>query len=158
MSIPKVYLETTVFNFYFSTQSTQKRQDTRQFFDLIEKGILEPYSSDIVIDELRKDKTKFQEMASLIDQYEVEILPPTKEAEQLSEIYVAKEIIPAKYQTDALHIGIAAANNFDFVVSYNYGHIIKLKTINMTGLVNLQERYRFIGLITPTEVVEYYDK
>jgi hypothetical protein len=56
---------------------------------------------------------------------------------------------------DALHIATATVNNFDFVISYNLGHIVKTKTMIGAGLVNLREGYRQIGLSTPTEVLEY---
>jgi len=46
-------------------------------------------------------------------------------------------------------------NNLDFVISYNQGHIVKVKTMAGTGLANLRAGYRYIGLATPTEVLEY---
>jgi len=46
-------------------------------------------------------------------------------------------------------------NDLDFIVSYNFQHIVKMKTIVMTEIVNLRERYRRIGIYSPTEVVDY---
>ena len=66
-----------------------------------------------------------------------------------------KGIIPAKFQEDALHIATAVVNNLDFVLSFNYGHIVKTKTMIGVGLANLREGYCQIGLSTPTEVLEY---
>jgi len=63
--------------------------------------------------------------------------------------------ISTKSIKDALHISCAVVNNLDFVISYNQGHIIKTKTMIGTGLANLREGYRQIGLSTPTEVLEY---
>jgi N12 class adenine-specific DNA methylase len=77
------------------------------------------------------------------------------EAQRLADMYIAKGIIPQKYVTDALHIATATVQKFDFVVSYNLGHIVKLKTIIGAGFVNLREGYKQIGLTTPTEVIEY---
>ena len=73
----------------------------------------------------------------------------------MADIYVKKGIIPLKFRTDALHIATATVNKLDFVVSYNLGHIVKTKTMIGTGLVNLREGYRQIGLSTPTEVLDY---
>jgi len=42
-----------------------------------------------------------------------------------------------------------------FVISYNLGHIVKTKTMIGTGLANLREGYRQIGLSTPKEVLDY---
>jgi hypothetical protein len=54
-----------------------------------------------------------------------------------------------------LHIAAATVNDLDAVVSYNFEHIAKLKTMNRVALVNLEERYKVIGLPTPEEVIEH---
>ncbi|GHU47368.1 hypothetical protein FACS1894200_02600 [Spirochaetia bacterium] len=154
--IYRVYLETTMFNFYFSTQSPDKKADTRRFFEQIAEGKYEPYTSETVVDELKDAaEEKYRAMQELIDKYAVAVLSRTAEAKRLASRYAASGIIPLKYQTDGLHIGIATVNELDFVASYNYAHIVKLKTINACGLINRQEGYHFIGLMTPTEVIDY---
>jgi hypothetical protein len=73
----------------------------------------------------------------------------------MADIYVKKGIIPLKFRADALHIATATVNKLDFVISYNLGHIVKTKTMIGTGLANLREGYRQIGLSTPKEVLDY---
>jgi hypothetical protein len=51
-----------------------------------------------------------------------------------------------------MHIAIATVNRLNFVASYNFGHIVKLKTLNMAGLVNVRLGYPQIGLFSPMEV------
>jgi hypothetical protein len=77
------------------------------------------------------------------------------ETERLAGIYLDKKIIPVKYIEDAQHIASATVNCLDFVVSYNFGHIVKLKTMIGTGFTNLREGYRQVGISTPEEVLEY---
>ena len=43
------------------------------------------------------------------------------------------------------------------IVSYNFKHIVKLKTVAMTEIVNLREGYRRIGIFSPTEVIDNGD-
>ena len=69
--------------------------------------------------------------------------------------YIEKSIIQEKHPEDALHIANAIVNNLDLVISYNMGHIVKIKTIIGAGFINLRAGYRQIGLSTPTEVLEY---
>ena len=83
------------------------------------------------------------------------MLAVSPEVTRIADIYIKKGIIPEKYSEDALNIAIATVNNLDFVISYNLGHIVKTKTMIGTGLTNLREGYRQIGLSTPTEVLEY---
>jgi hypothetical protein len=142
-----------MFNFYFSTQDSQKKEDTLQLFRWIAEGRFKPYTSDIVLEELRKaPPEKCRLMTDLVQQYAMTLLLPDAESRALADLYVDKGIIPIKYANDALHIAIATARKLDFVASYNFGHIVKLKTLNMTGLVNIRHGYQQIGLFSPTEV------
>ena len=154
--IPKLFIETTVFNFYFEGKHGQKQNDAIRLFEEIAKDRYEAYTSEEVFDELeRASVDKFLEMKSLSEMYIKRTLETSPEAERITDIYINKGIIPAKSIKDALHIACAVVNNLDFVISYNQGHIVKTKTMIGTGLVNLREGYRQIGLSTPTEVLNY---
>ena len=155
MRVPRIYLESTVFNFYFADDAPDKRRDTLKLFEEILEGKYLPYASEYVIQELRRDaEPKRSKMAELFKQYSVTILPTSAEAERLADVYVAEGIIPQKYSTDAVHIAMATVNDIEHIVSYNFQHIVKMKTIVMTEIVNLREGYRRIGIFSPTEVIE----
>jgi predicted nucleic acid-binding protein len=154
--MPKLFIETTVFNFYFEGKHGQKQQDAVRLFEEIAKGRYEAYSSDEVFTELKKvHRDKFIKMNDLYEKYIKRTLELSPETERIAELYIKKGIIPAKSKIDALHIACAVVNDLDFVISYNQGHIVKTKTMIGTGLINLREGYRQIGLSTPTEVLEY---
>ncbi len=156
MKIQKIYLETTVFNFYFADDAPDKREDTLRLFEEIAEGKYDPYTSAVVIREIEQESTsKRDAMLDLVEQYGVAVLPLDEETQRLASLYVAEKIIPEKYATDALHIASTTVNELDFIVSYNFQHIVKMKTITMTESVNLRERYRRIGIYSPTEVIEY---
>lgn len=155
MRIPKVYLESTVFNFYFADDTPDKRQDTLKLFKEIKEGKYAPYASNAVLVELAKDaEPKRGQMLELIETYNIEVLSAHADELRLANIYVAEGIIPEKYATDALHIASTTVNDLDFIVSYNFKHIVKRKTIMMTESVNLREGYKRIGIYSPTEVIE----
>jgi hypothetical protein len=99
-------------------------------------------------------KAKYSKMLDLVSRYSMVILPSNIEAERLAGIYVSEDIVPAKFSTDALHIAITAVNDLDFIVSYNFKHIVKRKTVIMTRSVNVREGYKQIDIFSPTEVVE----
>jgi predicted nucleic acid-binding protein len=153
---PKLFIETTVFNFYFEGKHGQKQQDAVGLFEEIANGRYEAYTSDVVFNELKKASLdKFIKMNDLSEKYIKKTLETSLEAKRIAELYIKKGIIPANSIKDALHIACAVVNDLDFVISYNQGHIAKTKTMIGTGLVNLREGYRQIGLSTPTEVLEY---
>ena len=155
MRIPKIYLETSVFNFYFADDAPDKKQDTLKLFEEIVAGLYIPYTSAYVMQELvRADEPKQCQMVGLIEKYDMRFLEQNNTIRTLAGMYVSEGIIPEKHLTDALHIAAATVNDLDVVVSYNFQHIVKRKTVTMTEVVNLREGYKRIGIFSPTEVIE----
>ena len=76
------------------------------------------------------------------------------EADRLADLYVAERIIPPKYRTDGLHIAIATVNELDMILSMNFQHIVKRKTVKMTGHINTMNGYHAIEIYSPMEVIE----
>jgi predicted nucleic acid-binding protein len=154
--IPKLLLETSVFNYYDYGKEGRKQQDTRQLFADIWAGKFIAYISSEVSDEIRDaPEGKRVKMQELINAYKIEILQDNPLVDPLADLYVAWNIIPAKYRMDAVHIAAATVKGLDCVISFDMGHIVKPKTMIGTGFINLYEGYRWIGLATPTEVIEY---
>lgn len=156
MRKPKIYLETSVFNFVFADDAPDKRLDTLKLFEEIGEGRYLPYTSDFVVEELqRASEPKQSQMIDLITKHDMIVLPDDTETRRLADIYVGEGIIPAKYAADALHIAATTVNNLDYIVSFNFKHIVKVKTVTMTESVNLREGYKRIGIYSPTEVIDY---
>jgi hypothetical protein len=155
MEKPKIYLETTMFNFPFAEDAPQYRADTLRLFDIIRAGKYEPFTSPYATEELEATATESRrlEMLKLIPNYGVKILQKTPEAERLAGLYLAGEAVPVGFYTDALHIAITTVYGLDFIVSLNFQHIVREKTIRITGEINAQEGYRAVGIYKPSEVL-----
>ena len=94
-------------------------------------------------------------MMSLIAEYNIAVLIPNDETLKLANIYVEEGMIPQKYYTDCLHIAIATVNDLDMIVSMNFKHIVKRKTIILTTKINKLNDYRAIEIYSPMEVIEH---
>ena len=113
------------------------------------------YTSRAVIDELVKaEPEKYVKMMAVISEYGIPILEIDDEALRLAEVYVNEGVIPANKRDDALHIAIAAVNDLDMIISMNFQHIVKRKTIKMTAALNSLNGYRVVEIYSPMEVVE----
>ena len=155
MRVPKIYLETSVFNFYFADDAPDKKKETLKLFEEIADGKYEPYTSDYVFLELKRAaEPKQSQMIALTERYGVTLLELNVEADRLAQAYVDEGIIPAKHFIDAAHIATATVHDLDFIVSLNFRHIVKRKTVTMTESVNLREGYKRIGIFSPMEVIE----
>jgi len=155
--IPSIYLETTIFNFPFVDDAPQYKAETLKLFKEIKAGKFKPYTSELVIYELKntKDENKRNNMVSLISEYVVEILPINDEVKRLANVYVSAGIIPENFLSDAVHIALAAVYGLDFIISLNFKHIVKHKTILETEFIHIREGYKRIFIHTPLEVINY---
>ena len=156
MRIPRVYLETSVFNFVFADDAPDKREDTLRLFEEIRQGKYVPYTSVYVLDELRNAPgEKRKKMLQLVEDFNIIVLSTDANAERIAELYVSEGIIPRKYAADATHIAMTSTNDLEFITSWNFKHIVKRKTILLTEEVNTREGYKRIGIYSPTEVIEH---
>jgi len=155
MKTQKIYLETTLFNFYVDEDRGDAHTDTVQLFKEIAAGKYEAYTSDYVIDELTfAPDDKREKMINLLTEYNIKVLEPDAEASRLANIYVSEGVIPLKHRTDGLHIAIATVYGLDLIISMNFQHIVKYKTEKMTGAVNTLHGYRAVEIVSPMEVIE----
>jgi predicted nucleic acid-binding protein len=158
MRVPKIYLETTMFNHYFD-EHREAHADTVTLFEEIKTNKYEAYTSIYVTDELIKaDEPKRSKMLSLIAEYNIIVLQNSNEAEMLADIYVNDGVIPLKYRYDGLHIAIATIHSLSYIFSLNFQHINKLKTKSMTSNINIRQGYNPVYICSPMEVVEYEEK
>jgi predicted nucleic acid-binding protein len=150
----RLYLETTVFNYYFD-ENRDGHEDTVKLFEAIGAGEYEAYTSEYAIIELRDAQDpKKSDMLALVEEYGITILDTDDETVRLARLYIQNGIMTAKFGLDALHVAIASVYELDCVLSFNYGHINKLKTKRMTEAINLNEGYKAITICTPMEVLD----
>jgi hypothetical protein len=143
-----------MFNFYVD-EDRFASADTVRLFKETATGKYLAYTSRSVIEELEKAPVKKRDkMINLIAEYNILILEYNDEAERLADVYVTEGVIPLKYRMDGLHIAIAAVNDLDMIISMNFQHIVKRKTIKMTANINTLNGYHAVEIYSPMEVVE----
>jgi hypothetical protein len=156
MNVPQIYIESTVFNFVFNTDSPEMTRDAVTLFELIGQGKFAAYTSQYVRDELEAaPEPKRSNMLALIDKYNIITLSKSPDAARLANIYIAEGAVPVNSREDAHHIATTAVKGLDYIVSYNFKHIVRSKTITMTGAINQRESYKPIKILSPTEVINY---
>jgi hypothetical protein len=119
-------------------------------------GEYEVFVSDAVFDELTKAPEPkrsliFQEMGSL----KMEILTETDDVSSLAAEYVKHGILREKDSYDCLHMAYTAVYNCDVLVSWNYKHLVKPKTIDGVKTVNAMNHYREIAIVSPDTILSW---
>lgn len=163
MDKPRIYLETTMFSFYYEERTAplylEQKVFVRRIFELIQAGVYSPFTSPYTTRELNNEpgQDKRKKMQALISDHGVVILPITEEIERLAALYVQEKAIAPSWAMDAAHIATATYNGMDFIVSLNFAHIVRPWTIERVRSVNMREKYRAIGIYKPSEVLEIYE-
>jgi hypothetical protein len=159
----KIYLETSMFSFYYEERTAppylELKAEVRRIFELIKAGVYEPYTSPYAIKEINDEKNqeKREKMKGLVSEYGVVVLPITEEIERLAGLYVQEGAVSPAWATDAAHIAITTINGLDFIVSLNFTHIVRPWTIEKVRMVNTHENYQGVGIYRPAEVLEIYE-
>ena len=142
----KVYLDTSIINFLYITDSPEYQKATEVFFkNVISKGIVEAYVSNIVIDEINQTKDNeyknkllktfdnFKNIRTLVAENNM-----MKEIASLSENYIKNGIIPSTKVADSFHIAYSTLFQMDILLSWNFKHLAniskeqKIITLNRT--------------------------
>ena len=154
MTKKKIYLETTLFNYYFD-ENRDAHADTVRLFEECEAGKFEPYTSIYVIHELEDAPSeKRDKMMDLIRKYNIIVLEASSEADNLARRYIAEGALPQGSLTDASHISSATVNNLDMIISLNFRHIVKEKTVKLTSAINILAGYNVMEINSPMEVID----
>jgi hypothetical protein len=142
-------------NFAFAEDDIEKRDITLKFLKdlpLIAEGT---YISDEVIREIgRASEPRKSQLEGLLREISPLLLEVDIETEDLAERYIKEGIIPIRYRGDSLHIAVAVIKGVDVIVSWNFEHIVKLKTRVMVNGVNKLLGYHEIEICSPEEAVQ----
>ena len=152
----KLYLDTSVINFAVSDDPARKeeKEQTVGLIERINSGEIEGYISTLVEAEIQKaDDAKRKILIDFIKRINLSgVIEITDDVRILARKYVAEGIIPEKHYNDAEHIAAAVIFEMDVIVSWNFEHMVKLKTKRGIVGVNSIVGYRAIEIITPEEV------
>ena len=144
-----IYLDTTIISALFDERTPERMSQTKLFWEKIDEYNV--FISELVFDEIKGATQPLQEqMLEKIKNFTV--LPITEKSLDLSNIYIKNNIFPEKYSDDALHTAIASSNQIGILLSWNFAHLVKLKTRRMVGLLNTIHNYNPIEIISPPEL------
>lgn len=63
---------------------------------------------------------------------------------------IIRGILTKKSLDDCTHIAAAIVNNCDIIVSWNFKHLVNVKTINGVREITISHHYKQIDIYTPS--------
>ncbi|NVM31376.1 MAG: PIN domain-containing protein [Candidatus Helarchaeota archaeon] len=147
----KVYLDTSVISALHDKRNPERKALTEEFFKKMEN--FEVYISDITVVEIEKtpDSEIQNEMKKIITNFSVCSLP--EDLEWLINEYMRYGAFSESYKEDAYHIAVAVLNELDYLLSWNFKHIVRKKTKDIVRMVNTLNNLHQIEIMTPAELL-----
>jgi predicted nucleic acid-binding protein len=147
----KIYLDTSVISALFDDRNPERKKLTEEFFHH-SKGF-EIYISEITIVEIdhTTDTMLKEKMQNFIEKFN--ILPVKDELDDLINQYISYKAVPKKYKEDAYHIALAVLYEMDYLLSWNFRHIVRKKTRDIVKMISTINRLPEIEIITPAELL-----
>ena len=151
--VPTLYLDTSVIGGYFDAEWMK---GTRELWRLMELGIYRFVTSTVTPRELilAPDRVRALFDTTFPDE---NILPATDEADQLALAYLRHGILPEKCADDAAHVAACTVAGIEYLVSWNFKHLVNAERKKGFHAINLLHGYRNVSIASPQEFI-YEDR
>lgn len=84
---------------------------------------------------------------------ELSVLRLTDDIKEIGDLYIKFGAVPEGFREDAYHIAVAVFYEMEYILSWNFKHIVRLKTKDVVRMVNTLEELRQVSIITPAELM-----
>jgi len=143
-----------VFGGYFDEEF---KEQTIPLFERIRVGELAILFSSVTQDELEYAPANVKELVNRLSADQTEYLELSEEAVDLAKAYIAEKVVGETSFADCLHIALATIHHADYLVSWNFKHIVNIDRISGYNGVNIKKGYKQLDIRSPREFIRYED-
>ena len=151
----KIYLDTSVISHLHQPDAPEKMRDTLLFWEELRQGKYHVFIGDTAIREISEcGQPKRDKLEIYLTDIAFELIQTTREVELLASKIVEQGILAPKNFDDCLHIAAAVVADCDVIASWNFKHMVNIKTINGVRAVNIMNGFKPIDIYAPATLVE----
>ena len=151
---PRLYFDTSVFGGVYDDEFNEI---TTLLFDKVKSGEVICVYSDLSLAELNNAPQKVKDFFQTLPKQNMELVQVTQEAFELAEQYLQEKVVGKTSADDCRHIATATINKVDYLVSWNFKHIVNVFRIRGYNSVNLKNGYIQLDIRSPREIVNNED-
>lgn len=147
----KIYLDTSVFSAYLDTTNPERMNLTRDFWKHLKDfdvNISEQVLAEIAATPDAKRKQNLENLTKGLT-----VLSLTSDAEGLALEYLKHGAVPERFKNDALHLSLASLGGMDYLLSWNFKHLVNERTRRIVNMVNQLRGLRQLLIVTPPEML-----
>ena len=151
----KIYLDTSAISHLHQPDAPDKMKDTHALWAEISEGTYHAVISEVTTKELMNaPEPKRAIITDYLAETAFEILPITEEAEELAQEIIRRGILSPKSLDDCTHIAVAILHNCDIIVSWNFKHLVNVRTINGVREIVVSRYYKPIDIYAPSMLLK----
>ena len=151
----KVYLDTSVISHLLQEDVPEKMADTRQLWEMFKAGKYDVYLSTVTLEEVADcPEPKRNKMYDYLGQIDYTPLEITDDMSDIAQQIIDMGILTKKSFDDCQHIAAAVVNACDCIISWNFKHIVNIKTIRGVRAITNLKGYKPIEILNPSVLLE----
>ncbi|MDR2206209.1 MAG: hypothetical protein LBE36_08665 [Flavobacteriaceae bacterium] len=121
---------------------------------MVKSGEIICVYSDLTEFELENAPDRIKEHFINLDENTVEFVEITEEINTLAHAYIREKVVGETSIDDCRHIACATINKVDYLVSWNFKHIVNVFRIRGYNSINIRNGYIQLDIRSPKDIVE----
>ena len=146
----RLYFDTSVFGGIFDEEF---QEATTLLFEQVKRGNIVCVYSDLTVAELEPAPENVRQFFTQLPQENMEFVEITQEVVDLAQKYLNEKVVGETSVDDCKHIATATINKVDYLVSWNFRHVVNVFRIRGYNAVNLVSGYGLLDIRSPKEIV-----
>ena len=151
---PRLYFDTSVFGGIYDIEF---QEVTQRLFEMVLNEEIICVYSDLTEAELKNAPEKVKNYFLSLPKEGLERLETSKEVFELADQYIEEKVVGKTSLDDCRHIAIATLNKVDYLVSWNFKHIVNVFRIRGYNAINLKNGCIQLDIRSPKEIIKDED-
>lgn len=148
----RLYIDTSVFGGHFDEEFAEF---TIPLFERLKNGEFTLLFSSVTQDELEDAPQNVRQLIQYLDTAFTQFLEITDEAVELATEYIVEKVVGKTSYADCLHIALATINHADYLLSWNFKHIVNVQKICGYNSINIKNGYKQLEIRSPRDFINY---
>ena len=150
-----VSMGTSVISYRDQQDAPTEMALTHQVWEKIKSGKYDVYISDVVLRELNDCKEeKRNKLLGYLKEIQFQTVEITDKTMKLAEKFIDFGVLKKKSFDDCQHIAAAIVSDCDIIISWNFKHIVNVKTIRGVKVITTMEGFKDLLIYQPTALLE----
>ena len=147
---PRLYFDTSVFGGVYDEEF---EETSILLFEKVKLGQIICVYSDLSETELKNAPSRVRDFFKELPKEHLQFVEVTEEAYEVAQKYLDEKVVGSTSADDCRHIATATLNKVDFLVSWNFKHIVNVFRIRGYNSINLRCGYLQLDIRSPKEIV-----